>query len=190
MTATLVTRTVAGREFPVPGAWQFDVGHSRVAFEGRHLMVAKVRGMFTEFSGVIQIAETPEESRAELTIAAASLESGFRDRDDHLRSADFLDVEHYPAITYRSTSLRHLSGAHWHAVGDLTIRDITRPVTLDIEFAGGLIDPWGNEKIGLSATAAINREDWGLTWNMALEAGGVVAGKTIKIEIDVEAIRQ
>lgn len=190
MATASVTRTIAGREFPAPGTWQFDVGHSRVGFEGRHLMVAKVRGVFTEFSGTIRIAEVPEESSAEVTIAAASLGSGFKDRDDHLRSADFLDAERYPAITFRSTSLRHRAGALWEATGDLTIRGVTRPVALAIEFAGGVTDPWGNEKIGLSATAEIDRTQWGLTWNMALEGGGIVAGKTIKLEIDVEAIRQ
>lgn len=190
MATALVTRTVAGREFPVPGTWRFDVGHSRVGFEGRHLMVAKVRGVFTQFSGMIEIAEVPEQSSAELTITAASLESGFRDRDDHLRSTDFLDVARFPMITFRGTSLRHRSGALWEATGDLTIRDVTRPVALAIEFAGGVTDPWGNEKIAVSATAEIDRTEWGLTWNMALEGGGIIAGKTIKLEVDVEAIRQ
>lgn len=159
MAASLGTRTVAGREFPAVGRWQFDVGHSRVGFGGRHLMVAKVRGIFKEFNGAIQIADVPEESSAELTVAAASLESGFKDRDDHLRSADFLDVERYPTITFRSTSLRHRAGAQWEAAGDLTIRGITRPVVLDIEFGGAVADPWGNEKIGLTATTQINREE-------------------------------
>ncbi|MGI8855618.1 MAG: YceI family protein [Thermomicrobiales bacterium] len=185
-----ITRTVAGRAFPPAGRWQFDVGHSRVGFEGRHLMVAKVRGVFTEFSGAIQIADAPEESSAELTIAAASIESGFKDRDDHLRSADFLDVDNYPAITFRSTALRHRADAIWEATGDLTIRGVTRPVALDIEFGGAVADPWGNEKIGLTVTTQINREEWGLTWNMALDGGGIVAGKSIRLEIDVEAVRQ
>jgi polyisoprenoid-binding protein YceI len=190
MATAFVIRTGAGYPFPTPGIWQFDVGHSRVAFEGRHLMVAKVRGVFTEFSGEIRIAENPEESSAELTIMAASLESGFRDRDDHLRSADFLDVAQYPTLAFRSTTLRHRSGTSWEATGDLTIRGVTRPVVLAIDFGGGVTDPWGNEKIGLTATAEIDRTQWGLTWNMALEGGGIVAGKTIKLEVDVEAVRQ
>ncbi len=134
MTGT-ITRTIAGQAFPTPGNWQFDIGHSRVAFEARHLMVTKVRGGFTEFSGTIQIGEEPEQSFAELTIAAASLSSGLKDRDDHLKSADFLDVARYPTVTFRSTSLRHYSGARWEAAGDLTIRDVTRPVVLVIEFS-------------------------------------------------------
>ncbi|MCA1667860.1 MAG: YceI family protein, partial [Thermomicrobia bacterium] len=169
MAAPLMTRTVAGQDFPAAGIYQFDVDHARVGFEGRHLMVAKVRGVFTDFSGAIRIADVPEESSAELTIAAASIASGFKDRDDHLRSADFLDVEQHPTITFRSTSLRHHAGERWEAAGDMTIRGITRLVVLDIEFGGIVADPWGNEKIGLTATAQINREEWGLTWNMALE---------------------
>jgi polyisoprenoid-binding protein YceI len=189
MTAT-IQRTIGGHDFPDASIWHFDVGHSRVGFEGRHLMVSKVRGGFADFSGTIHIDETPEQSSAEMTIAAASLDSGFKDRDDHLKSADFLDVDWYPTITFRSTSLRHVSGERWEAKGDLTIRDITRPVALDIEFFGGVLDPWGNERLGLTATTEISREEWGLTWNMALEAGGVVLGKTIRIDVDVEAVRR
>jgi polyisoprenoid-binding protein YceI len=172
------------------GEWIIDAGHSRVGFEGRHLMVSRVRGGFTRFAGAVHVGATPAETTADLIIAAASIESGFADRDAHLRSADWFDVERYPEIVVRAHSLRHVAGTRWEATADLTIRGITRAVTLAVDYFGVVDDPWGNRKLGFSATAEIDREAWGLTWNMALEAGGLVASKRVRLEVDVEAIRQ
>ena len=188
--ATELTRLVDGVRVPAPGIYDFDPGHTTVAMEGRHLVVNRVRGRFLEFSGVLRVAEHPEDSEAELVIVASSLESGLKDRDDHLRSPDFLDVARYPRITFHSTSVAHLEEDRWRATGGLTIRDISRPVDLAIEFGGGVRDPWGNEKIGFSVRTEFNREDFGLTWNMLLEGGGLVASRRIRVEIDVEATRR
>jgi polyisoprenoid-binding protein YceI len=182
------TRTVDGREIPMPGTWEFDPGHTEVGFEGRHLMVTRVAGRFDRFSGRLHVAEVPEESSGELTIEAASLSSNLEDRDRHLRSPDFLDVERYPTITFRSTAIEHRDGNRWKVTGQLTIKDITRPVTLEAEFLGAVRDPWGGTRIGFTAAGAINREEWGLTWNMVLETGGVVLGKTIRLIMSVDAL--
>ncbi len=187
-TATALTREVDGATVPVVGVWEFDQGHTLVGFEGRHLMVTRVRGRFNRFSGRLSVAERPEESIAEIDIEAASLESGFADRDEHLRSADFFDVVRFPTITFRSTRLSHVSGSRWVAEGQLTVRDVIRPVLLECEFEGVETDPWGNHKLGFTARGRINREDFGLTWNMALETGGLLAGKEVALQIEVEAV--
>jgi polyisoprenoid-binding protein YceI len=189
---TIANETVmdAAIAFPEPGTWIFDTGHSRVGFEGRHLMVSRVRGGFTRFAGAVHVGATPAETTAELTIEAASVESGFADRDNHLRSGDWFDVDHHPQIIVRAHSLRHVAGQMWAATADLTIRGITRAIPLSIEFFGAVDDPWGNRKLGFTASAEVNREEWGLTWNMVLEAGGLVASRKIRLDVDVEAIRQ
>ena len=188
--ATGLTRLVDGVRLPTPGVYDFDPGHTTVAFVGRHLLVTRVRGRFLAFSGSLHVAERPQESRAELVIRADSLESGLKDRDDHLRGPDFLDVAHHPTITFRSTAINHVEDDRWRATGYLTIRGSTRPVDVDIEFGGGVLDPWGNEKIGFSVQTVFNREDFGLTWNMVLDGGGLVASTHIRVEIDVEAVRR
>jgi polyisoprenoid-binding protein YceI len=185
-----LTRVLGGVQVPAPGVYEFDPGHTTIEFEGRHLLINRVRGRFLDFAGLLQVGNAPEDSNAELTIQAASLDSGLRARDDHLRSPDFLDVERHPTITFRSTSIDHVEGDRWRATGDLTIRDVSRPVVLAVAFGGAARDPWGNEKIGFSVRMEFNREDFGLTWNMVLESGGLVAGKRIRVEIDVEATRQ
>jgi polyisoprenoid-binding protein YceI len=176
--------------FPEPGTWAIDMGHSRVGFAGRHLMVSRVRGGFARFAGAVHVGATPAETTAELIIEAASVESGFADRDNHLRSPDWFAAEAYPQILVRAHSLRHVSGVAWAASADLTIRGITRPVPLALKYYGVADDPWGHRKLGLTATAEVDREEWGMTWNMPLNAGGVVAGKTIRLEIDIEAVRR
>jgi polyisoprenoid-binding protein YceI len=188
ITATELTRVVDGVRLPAPGRYDFDPGHTTVAFEGRHLLVTRVRGRFLDFTGALHVGDGTEDSYAELEIRAASLESGLKDRDDHLRSPDFLDVDRHPSITFRSTSIEHVEGDRWRAAGDLTIRGVTRTVELAIEFGGGVRDPWGNDKIGFSVRTEFNREDFGLTWNMVLDGGGLVASKRIRVEIDVEAV--
>jgi polyisoprenoid-binding protein YceI len=182
------TRVVNGRDVPAAGLWEFDQGHTEVLFEGRHLMVSRIRGRFEKFSGRLWVVEAPEESSAELVIEAASVESGFKDRDDHIRSADWFDVERYPLIGFKSTGLTHLAADRWRAGGQLTIRDLTRPVELEVEFGGGVLDPWGGARIGFTATTVVDREDWGLTWNLVLETGGLVASKKIALTVNVEAV--
>jgi polyisoprenoid-binding protein YceI len=188
ITATELTRVIDGICLPARGTYDFDPGHTTVAFEGRHLLVNRVRGRFLDFTGALHVGEGPEDSYARLEIRAASLDSGLIDRDDHLRSADFLDVDRHPSITFHSTSIEHVEGDHWKAAGELTIRGVTRTVELAIDFGGGVRDPWGNEKIGFCIRTQFNREEFGLTWNMVLEGGGLLASKQIRIEIDVEAV--
>jgi polyisoprenoid-binding protein YceI len=154
------------------------------------MVVSKVRGRFGEFSGAIHIDEDPTRSWAEATINAASIDTGAPDRDGHLRAPDFLDVETYPEITFKSTSLSHEGGGKWKAVGDLTIRGVTKPVTLEVEFGGVGRDPFGNTKALFSATGRIDREAYGMTWNQALETGGVLVGKEIAIDLNAQVVRQ
>jgi polyisoprenoid-binding protein YceI len=182
------TRFVAGTQLPAAGRWTIDPGHAEVAFIGRHFMLTKVRGRFSKISGAFEIGDDPSESSVEVTIDMNSVESGSRDRDDHLRSSDFFDVANFPEATFRSTSLTW-SGAEATIEGELTIVGITRPVSLDVVYVGSVGDPWGGQRAVFSASTEVNREDWGLTWNVALEAGGVLVSKKIRIEIELEAVR-
>lgn len=186
--STQLVRIVDGRLVPVPGVWELDAGHTQVGFEGRHLKVSRVRGRFTKFSGRLIVAEIPEESIAELDIDATSIDSNFKDRDEHLKSADWFDVERYPSISFRSGHISHVSGNRWRTTGELTIKEISRPVDADVEFAGAVIDPWGNPKIGAVVRADVDREAWGLVWNLPLDAGGLVVSRTIHLTVDVEAV--
>jgi len=181
--------TEYGVELPEPGVWQIDATHSVISAVARHLMVAKVRGYFRKFSGAIHIAERPEDSWVEVEIDAASIDTGVEDRDNHLRSPDFLDVENHPKLHFKSTKLEPLSNGDFKLHGDLTIRGITRPVVLDAHYEGVAADPWGGKRIAFSATTELLREDWGMTWNVALEAGGVLVSKSVKVEIEVEAVK-
>jgi polyisoprenoid-binding protein YceI len=181
------TRTIQGVEAPAPGTWEIDPNHTRIGFVARYIMVTKVRGHFTKFSGAIHIAERPEDSWAELTVDAASIDTNQPDRDNHLRSPDFLDVERFPTITFRSTKVE-LTGANTLKVtGDLTIRDVTRPVVLDVEFDGVTKDPYGKTRAAFSATGQIDRTEFGASWNLVLETGGLMVSKDIKLELEVLA---
>ena len=182
------TRLVDNRDLPVAGRWQVDTSHSSVEFVARHLMIARVRGRFTDFAGTIDVGDTPEDSSVEVTIQAASISTGDEKRDEHLRSADFLDSERFPVLEFRSAAVA-ARGSRWTVSGDLTIRGVTRPVVLDVEFDGAAIDPWGNAKVAFSASTEINREDFGLLWNAPLETGGVVVGPKVRIELGIEATR-
>jgi polyisoprenoid-binding protein YceI len=182
-----LVRTVAGSEVPVAGDWAVDPGHAEVAFVGRHFMMTRVRGRFTDVGGVVRIAEDPAASSVEVTIGMASVTSGAADRDDHLRSPDFFDVATHPTATFRSTGVRW-AGATATVDGELTIVGVTRPVVLEVDYLGAVTDPWGGRRAVFSARTEINREDWGLTWNMALEAGGVMVSKKVRIEIEVETV--
>jgi polyisoprenoid-binding protein YceI len=188
MTAT-ATRTLAGIVIPAPGTWAIDPGHADVAFIGRHFMLTKVRGRFTGVSGTLQIDEDPTASRVDVTIDMASVSSGDAARDDHLRSPDLFDVGTHPTATFHSTAVEW-SGRTGTVTGDLTIKGVTRPVTLAAEFLGHAHDPWGNDRAVFSAHATINREDWGVSWNMLLETGGLLVSKEIRLELELEAIRQ
>jgi len=185
-TATL-TREHHGSVLPGPGVYDIDAKHTAVEFVARHLMISRVRGRFEDVAGVITVAEVPEESSVEVTVGAASVSTGETQRDAHLRSGDFFDVETHPQWTFRSTAVA-ADGDHWKVAGDLTIRGVTHPVTLDVEFDGANVTPWGTVAIGFTAAAEIDREQWGLTWNQALETGGVVVGRKIRIELSVEAV--
>jgi len=189
-TATETTRSWNGLTIPTAGTFEMDPAHKRVGFIARHMMVSKVRGEFAQAQAAITVAENPLESSVVATIDAASISSGTADRDAHLRSADFLDVEKYPSLSFRSTAVKDVSGGEFTLVGDLTIKDVTREVELTVEFEGVERNPWGAELIGFTASTEIDREEFGLTWNVALETGGVLVGKKIKIEIEAEAIRQ
>lgn len=183
-----LVRTVAGHPVPAPGVWRFDQGHAYVGFEGRHLMISRIRGHFSRFEGRLTVAEVPEESTVELVIDASSLESGFADRDLHLRGAEHFDVERFPTIAFRSTGLRYSGGSVWLATGELEVHGITRPVNLEVDFEGVSIDPWGSQKLGFSATTRVNREDYGMTWNLPLDGGGLVVSREVRLDIFVEAV--
>ncbi len=185
-----ITRTVDGTEVPAAGRYALDASHSHVGFSVRHVMVSRTKGRFADVTGEVVIGEDPLESSVEVTIDAASIDTRDEKRDEHLRSADFLDVEQHPTLTYRSRAVRPAGRGRWTVEGDLTIRGVTLPVPLEVAFEGGARDPWGGERIGFTATAEIDREAFGLTWNQALETGGVLVGKAVKIEIEAEAVRQ
>jgi polyisoprenoid-binding protein YceI len=173
--------------------WTIDPAHTQVEFKTKHMMITTVRGRFSEVSGWVEVdEENPENSRVEVEIDARSIDTRVSDRDTHLRSEDFLNVEKYPKITFRST---RVEGAHGEAgdefrvVGELTIRGETREVTLDARYEGRGTDPWGGERAGFSAQTRIDRRDWGLTWNQALETGGILVSNDLDIELQVQATR-
>lgn len=171
--------------------WNFDTSHSSINFWVRHLMVAKVHGRFHEWTGTLELDDAdPTKSRIEVSIDAQSIDTREEKRDEHLRSPDFLDVANNPKITFKSTSIERKGKSDLLVTGDLTIRGVTRPITLDVEAAGRAKDPWGGERTGFSATASLDRKDFGLQWNVALEAGGVLVGDKVNITIEVEAIRK
>jgi polyisoprenoid-binding protein YceI len=187
---TVATRTRDGVAIPAPGAFALDPAHTRVGFVARHLMVSKVRGSFTGVSGEITVAEDPADSCVTATIDSATIGTGSPDRDAHLRGPDFLDAERFPALTFRSTRLVDLADSSFTLAGDLTIRDVTREVALRVDFGGVVRNPWGTEVIAFTARTEIDRESFGITWNQALETGGVLVGRTVTIEIEAQALRQ
>ena len=187
---TPLTRDYKGTIVPVPGVDEVDPKHTTVEFVARHLMITKVRGRLDDVSGTVYIADVPEESSVEVTIGAGSVHTGEEQRDADLRSADFFDVEKHPAWSFKSTAVERSDEGTWKVTGDLTIRGTTRPVVLDTEFDGASPTPWGPSAIAFSAVTEIDREDWGLTYNMALETGGVLVGKKVRIELNVEALSQ
>lgn len=173
-----------------PGTWTIDPSHSEIGFTARHAMVTKVRGVFRDVDGTITVAEDLGASSARASMRTASVDTGSADRDGHLRTGDFFESETYPEMTFVSTGVRDLTDEGFVLDGDLTIKDVTRPVSLDVEFGGVAQDPFGNVRAGFSATTTIEREDWGLTWNSALETGGVLVSKKIALTLDISAIQQ
>jgi polyisoprenoid-binding protein YceI len=175
---------------PAAGTYVLDPTHTRIGFVARHLMVTKVRGHFAAFEGSITVAGDPKASTAEATMQAASITTGVADRDNHLRSGDFLETEKFPTVTFGNARVLEQAGPVFRVAGDLTIKGVTREVVLDVELGGVAKDPWGNEKLAVTASTEIDREDFGMTWNVALETGGVLVSKKVKIEIEAQATRQ
>jgi polyisoprenoid-binding protein YceI len=188
--STVVGREYNGTVIPLAGTYELDANHKRVGFVVKHLMVSKVRGEFGQASATITVGEDPFQSSVTATILANSFDSGQEQRDGHVKSADFLDAEKFPTLEYRSTGVKSIDGADIVLSGELTIRNVTRPVDLHVELEGVGRSPYGHDVFGFSATTEIDRESFGLTYNMALETGGVMIGKAVKIEIEGEAIRQ
>jgi polyisoprenoid-binding protein YceI len=214
------TRSWNGATIPAPGTYLLDPAHKRIGFLARHMMVSPVRGEFGEATAQVVVDEDPLKSSVAATIQAASIHTGNVDRDAHLSSPDFLDVERHPVLEYRSTGIKwpqrtdpiffwarlrserlgrrsiadkipsQALSARFVLTGELTVKETTRPVDLQVEFGGARRDPYGQDIFGFSATAEIDREDYGLVWNVALDTGGVLVGKTVRIELAGEAIRQ
>jgi polyisoprenoid-binding protein YceI len=173
---------------PAPGTYSIDAGHSYVGFAVKHFGLSKVKGEFQKFDGAVTISDPVTASSVDVTIAADSFSSRDEQRDTHVRSADFLDVEHFPTLSFVSTSVRE-DGGTWVVTGDLTVHGVTRSVELATEFEGAIEDPYGMERIAFSAETEIDRTEFGLTWNQALETGGLVVGRKVKVSLEVEAVR-
>ncbi len=177
---------VTGETSSRAGTWNVDPAHSGVEFTVTHLMISKVRGRFSDISGSVVTDGTPEGSRVEVEIGTASISTHDNGRDTHLRSADFFDVEQYPKIRFVSTSVKSKSDDEFRVTGDLTIKGVTKSVDMDVTSEGSGRDPWGIDRAGFSGTLKIDRRDFGLTWNQALETGGVMVSNEVKLTIDVE----
>ena len=184
------TRTIDGIEYPPAGTYVLDPAHTRLGFAVRHMAVSKVRGGLNAFEGSLDIGEDPLDSKAKVTIDASSVDTRDEARDNHLRSNDFFDVEHHPNWTFESTAVRPSGRGEWDVDGDLTIRGVTRPVTLRTVLEGVVRDPYGNQRVGFTATTSIDREDFGVAFNAVMDAGGLVVGKKVDIEIEAEAVLQ
>ena len=172
------------------GTYSIDASHSRFGFVARHAMVTKVRGSFNEFEGTATIdGANPAASSVQVSIAVDSIDTRNKQRDDHIRTNDFLDVATYPTITFASTAINHVGGNDFEVTGDLTIRGITKSITLPLEFQGAAGDPFGNQRIGFEGSVVINRKDWGVNWNAALEAGGVLVSEKVTLEFEISAVK-
>jgi len=172
------------------GTYNVDPAHTRLGFVARHAMVTKVRGTFNEFHGSGDFdADNPANSKLHLVIKATSIDTGNADRDAHLRGNDFFDMDNYPEITFVSTSVEQVDDERYNVTGDLTIKGVTRPITVAFEVSGPVQDPWGNQRIGLEGKVEVNRKDWGVNFNVALEAGGLLVSEKVTLEFDVAAVK-
>ena len=185
-----MTASTTAERTTVTGQYTLDPGHSHIGFTARHAMVTKVRGSFTEYQGTGYLdAEEPTNSSLELVIKAASIDTGNVDRDNHLRGNDFFDMENHPNIKFVSTAVEPKGDDKFRVTGDLTIKGVTKPVSVDFDYTGTAVDPFGNNRIGLEGRTTINRKDWGVNWNAALEAGGVLVSEKVALEFEVSAIK-
>jgi polyisoprenoid-binding protein YceI len=171
-----------------PGIWNIDASHSSVGFTARHLMITKVHGRFTGFTGTVKIAEDRLDSSVDASIDTTTVSTGDTGRDGHIQGPDFLDVATFPTMGFTSTGVT-VDGGDYKLAGNLTIKGVTKPVVLDLEFDGVGTDPWGNDKAAFSASTEINRKDWGLEWNVALETGGVLVGEKVKLNLDIQVVK-
>ena len=170
--------------------WNIDVAHSGINFSIRHMVMSKVRGRFGAFTGSLDLDDTDlTRSAIDVLIDASSIDTGVGQRDDHLRSADFFDVEHFPALRFQSKRIEKVGADHYRVLGDLTIRGVTRELPLDVEYGGQAKDPWGNQRVAFSAKGSIDRKDFGLRWNQVLEAGGLLVGDKVEIELELQAVK-
>jgi polyisoprenoid-binding protein YceI len=188
--AEVTSRTVNGVEYPPVGTYLLDTMHTTIGFTVRHMAVSKVRGAFNKYEGTLELAENPEDSKVSVTIEASSVDTRDENRDNHLRTNDFFDVENHPTWTFVSTAIKAESPTEWKVEGDLTIRGVTRSVTLDTTLEGVVKDPYGMQRVGFSAKTTINREDFGVSFGAVMEAGGLVVAKKVDIEIEAEATLQ
>ncbi|MDQ1016038.1 YceI family protein [Streptomyces afghaniensis] len=189
-TDTATTDAVRPELAALTGDYTIDPAHSTIGFVARHAMVTNVKGGFQDFTGTLHLDGTdPSRSTASLDVVMDSIETGNADRDGHLKSSDFFKADEFPAMTFRSTKAEALGGDDYRITGDLTILGTTRPLTIDLEFNGAAKDPFGNERVGFEGKAEILRSEWGLTWNAALETGGVLVSDKIKLNFDISAIR-
>lgn len=173
------------------GEYTIDPAHSTISFTVRHAMVTNVRGTFTEHEGSLSLdGANPADSSASIDVTIASVDTGMADRDGHLRGADFFDADTFPKMSFRSTSVEQLDAETYRLTGDLSIKDVTRPLTIDLEFNGSATDVYGNERVGFEGSGTILRSDWGLTWNAALETGGVMVSDKVKLDFDISAIKK
>jgi len=175
---------------PQAGTYAIDAAHTEVGFKVRHLMVSKVRGSFTDVAGTVTIADDPLQSSVAVTVQLASIDTRDEQRDAHLRGGDFFDVEQNPTMAFRSTGVRPVGGNRYEVDGELSLLGVTRPLVLHVSYEGAGKDPWGGSRVGFTARGELDREEFGLTWNQALETGGVLVGKKVEIELEVEAVRQ
>ncbi|MFD7335420.1 YceI family protein [Streptomyces violascens] len=173
------------------GDYVLDPAHTRIGFVARHAMVTKVRGAFHEFEGTAHLdGADPSRSSVQVVVKTESIDTGVEQRDQHLRTNDFLDAPTFPDITFRSTAIEPRSETEYRVTGDLTVKDTTRPVTIDFEYTGNAVDPSGNLRVGLEGSVTISRKEFGVTWNAALEGGGVLVGDNVVLEFDISAIKQ
>ena len=184
------TETLPVASNDLTGNYTLDPAHTRIGFVARHAMVTKVRGAFNEFEGAGYLdAQDPSKSHVELTIKVASVDTRNPDRDAHLRTNDFLAMDEYPEINFRSTAVEKTGETDYRVTGDLTIRGVTKPVDVDFELTGSATDPWGNLRVGFEGKTTINRKDWGVNWNAALEAGGVLVSEKVTLEFEIAAVK-